>query len=274
MEWMKRKMSETSEGRNIPIAEQFYSVQGEGPYAGTPSVFLRLAGCNLSCGLTESNISEFEKGQDPESGAEWICDTIDVWRSAERTPTPAELVNEWEARGWLSSLSERAHLVLTGGEPMIKKNQDAFLSLMTELLRRNIVPFVEVETNGTVLPQRDIRPYVNQWNASVKLSNSGMPAEERINSNMISFLKSVHNVQEGQDATFKFVVGPDTDIAEIINFTEEFNIPDSMMTLMPAGQRREQLAESYPYVAEKCKEYGWQFSPRLQVDVWGEVTGV
>ena len=33
----------------IKVAELFYSLQGEGQYLGTPSVFLRCFGCNFTC---------------------------------------------------------------------------------------------------------------------------------------------------------------------------------------------------------------------------------
>lgn len=38
----------TFEG-TYPIMEMFYSVQGEGHFAGTPAFFIRLAGCDVGC---------------------------------------------------------------------------------------------------------------------------------------------------------------------------------------------------------------------------------
>ena len=36
--------------KDLAVSEDFYSVQGEGPTMGAPAVFLRLKGCNLTCG--------------------------------------------------------------------------------------------------------------------------------------------------------------------------------------------------------------------------------
>ena len=256
----------------INLAEQFFSIQGEGLHAGTPAVFLRFAGCNLVCGGRENVTRDAEK-MTPEGDATWVCDTIDVWREVDRLVEPDQLIDEWETNGWLDALREEAHLVLTGGEPMMEHNQEAFLRVMTELIGKEVTPFIEVETNGTLLPEDDFGVYIDQYNVSLKLSNSGMEYDERINPEAVRFYTWVHE-DEGRDATFKFVVSREEDLEEIEKLVEEFDIPHTMITLMPAGQTQERLRETYAVVAEACKQRNYGFSPRLQIDTWDQATGV
>ncbi|MFG0252257.1 MAG: radical SAM protein, partial [Phycisphaerales bacterium JB038] len=42
-------MSTGADTTNLPIAETFASIQGEGKLTGVPSWFIRVAGCNLRC---------------------------------------------------------------------------------------------------------------------------------------------------------------------------------------------------------------------------------
>ncbi|MBO8477106.1 MAG: 7-carboxy-7-deazaguanine synthase QueE, partial [Bacteroidetes bacterium] len=39
------------------INEIFYSLQGEGYFTGTPSVFIRFSGCNLKCPFCDTDHS-------------------------------------------------------------------------------------------------------------------------------------------------------------------------------------------------------------------------
>jgi 7-carboxy-7-deazaguanine synthase len=41
----------------LQLSEIFYSIQGEGTHTGTPAVFVRLAGCNLSCDFCDTDYS-------------------------------------------------------------------------------------------------------------------------------------------------------------------------------------------------------------------------
>lgn len=120
--------------------EIFYSLQGEGSRAGTPAVFLRLAGCNLHCS--------------------W-CDTKYSWgQGVERTPQ--------ETLAGILAFRRSNNLVITGGEPLLQADE---LAELLALLPGSM--FVEVETNGTVPPPPALASRVNQWNVSPKLPHAG-----------------------------------------------------------------------------------------------------
>ena len=93
------------ETEKLRVAEMFYSLQGEGRSSGCPAVFLRLQHCNLLCGRDD---------------ASWRCDTLDVWRRGQAL-TFAEIIDSWRAKGWLAHLAANAHLVVTGGEPLLQQ---------------------------------------------------------------------------------------------------------------------------------------------------------
>ena len=81
-----------NEARVIRISEIFQSVQGEGRFTGTPSVFIRTSGCNLRCWFCDTRYASWE----PE-GDSWEVSTI------------VAAATKWNTE----------HVVITGGEPMI-----------------------------------------------------------------------------------------------------------------------------------------------------------
>lgn len=254
---------------NVAVAEDFYTVQGEGEYVGTPAVFLRLAGCNLSCGFVGRSVQDVDPAEDdPVDGATWICDTADVWRQADSAPTPQELKERWQDEGWLEHIRDGAHIVLTGGEPTLEKHQKSFVEFYGKLLKDDVVPFVEVETNGTIEPGSEFDRYVNQYNVSVKLSNSGHDASERLKDEPMAWHA------ENDSSTFKFVVSRELDIKEVREIQMKYGIENEDVLLMPAGLSQEQLSETYPSVVELCKKEGYRFSQRLHVTIYDQMTGV
>jgi len=113
---------ELNEDGKLAIQEIFYTLQGEGPYAGLPSVFIRLAGCNLACTFCDT---EFESQIDNRM--------VDI-----------EVANM--ARSHLTRCADGSRLVvLTGGEPLRQR----IAPLVQSLIALGI-DIVQVETAGTL----------------------------------------------------------------------------------------------------------------------------
>ncbi|HXU50202.1 MAG TPA: 7-carboxy-7-deazaguanine synthase QueE, partial [Candidatus Binatia bacterium] len=117
----------------MKISEIFYSVQGEGMLTGVPSVFVRTSGCNLRCTWCDTPYTSWQ----PE-GEERTIDSI------------VREVNGYNA----------AHVVITGGEPMIAPA----IAELTQALTQHIT----IETAGTVFV--DVR--CDLMSISPKLANS------------------------------------------------------------------------------------------------------
>ena len=244
---------------SLVYCEDFYSVQGEGVSAGVPAVFLRLAGCNLDClGFSY---------KDPETGEHLGCDSKAVWRRGKKIEF-VDLLQRWRSNGWLSALQQGAHLVITGGEPVVQQTQlMAFIDALDAEAKCPV--YIEIETNGTLLLDLPLCQRLNQINVSPKLSNSG---ESRAKARVPEVLSQL---SASNKTHFKFVVSEPVNINEILeHYVEPYKIPTSRVWLMPEGGTREQLQAKQAWVVEQCKTHLFRFSPRLQVAIWDEVTGV
>ena len=155
----------------LSVSEIFHSVQGEGPRAGYPVVFLRTAGCNLRC--------------------TW-CDTpyaLEL-RQGERR-SPADVATEIKA-------FDCPHLVITGGEPMIQQ------AALAEVLKELPGFFVEIETNGGFASEID--QYIDQYNCSPKLPGSGNKAYElKLPPNEKTWYKFVVDNESDLDETLQYI---------------------------------------------------------------------
>lgn len=242
----------------LSIAESFYSIQGEGQFAGTPAVFIRLAGCNLSCG----GVRTIQTGE-LDSGATWRCDTIEVWTRGGATTGEALLENIAQ-RGWLHRLKDGAHLVITGGEPLL---QSEAVSRLLEALP--IQPFVEVETNGTILPAPILDEFVSSYNVSPKLSNSGMSEQQRLIPDALRWFAGSPKTR------FKFVVTCAEDWEELERqILLPYSISAKKVWLMAGADSQAALHRIGPVVAELALQRGVHYSPRLHIELWDQKTGV
>lgn len=124
--------------RSLFVTSMFFTLQGEGPYAGMPALFIRLTKCNLACSFCDTF---FDDGD---------------WMTFEEIETKAvqTIFNYWKDRGqavpeWVSNnglpFFPNIVLVITGGEPTLQAN-------LTEFLRAQVSRFkgVQIESNGTI----------------------------------------------------------------------------------------------------------------------------
>ena len=222
--------------------EIFHSLQGEGALIGTPSVFLRLALCNLVC--------------------TW-CDTKYTWdwRHYDYSSEVMELsLEEVEQRilryGCL-------HLVITGGEPLLQQKKLAYLVCS---LKQQGFSF-EVETNGTIVPVPQLLQDIDQWNVSPKLATSGNSLHRREITQALSCFGQLPN------AYFKFVIVAKEDLIEVSTLVRKYNVPRERVVLMPEGRSVAELQERSSWLSQVCVEEGFRFTPRLHVLLWGDKRG-
>ncbi|HLW38703.1 MAG TPA: 7-carboxy-7-deazaguanine synthase QueE [Candidatus Eremiobacteraceae bacterium] len=100
----------------LQLAEIFYSIQGEGEFTGTPAVFVRLAGCNLSCDFCDTDYS-----------LKFFASVDDVVAKVRELGKDCPMV------------------VLTGGEPLAQREAADLIEALRRDGRR-----VHIESNGTI----------------------------------------------------------------------------------------------------------------------------
>lgn len=249
------------------VSEYFYSIQGEGPTAGVPSLFIRLANCNFMCGGFGG---ELVGTKNEGSEVTWWCDTEPVWKSGTDYDTANDFLQEVFAKfeGLLTLIKERrAHIIITGGEPTLPTNMRSFNQIRQWFADRRIDPYYEIETNASIPVLYE--KLFHQVNASPKLANSGMPESLRYNKKAIDLINAHPN------GWFKFVVNTKDDIQEIkADWINRFGVNPKRIILMPGVDKFEDLQRTSLFAAEAAIENGWRWTTRAQVLCWDQTTGV
>lgn len=111
----------TGDGSQLEVKHLFATLQGEGPFVGHPSVFIRLGGCNLACMFCDTNFEDFDTRS--------VADIITQAK---------ELAADGQGR------RVRDLIVITGGEPFRQNIVPLCEALLAEGFR------VQIETNGTL----------------------------------------------------------------------------------------------------------------------------
>lgn len=108
----------------LQLSEIFYSIQGEGTWTGTPAVFVRLAGCNLTCDFCDTDYS------------------LKFFASVDDVVTRVRELG-----------GECPMVILTGGEPLAQAQTLDLITALQQDGRR-----VHLESNGTIFT--DLQPDV------------------------------------------------------------------------------------------------------------------
>ena len=222
------------------IAELFHSIQGEGEFAGTPTVFVRTTGCNLRC---------------------WFCDTrFTSWQ-------PQGVGYEWQDVLEQVLDYDCEHVDVTGGEPLLQPDVVPLTQALTEARR-----FVTIETAGTVY-----RPvHADLMSISPKLANSRPPSgtwaerHERLRENrdVMARLCDEYPYQ------LKFVIDHPHDVEQVERWLRRFpQIADDKVWLMPQAVTEHQLRDKTSWLHELAAAHGWRVSPRLHIELFGNVPG-
>ncbi|QCI25047.1 7-carboxy-7-deazaguanine synthase QueE [Buchnera aphidicola (Rhopalosiphum padi)] len=131
---------------HYPINEIFQTIQGEGYYAGTPSIFIRLQGCPVHCKWCDTKYTWECNNQDQISYEKMI-----MKKKSNRTwsyMNSKEIILIIKTKKWTAK-----HVVITGGEPCLYD----LLEITKELEKKDYK--CQIETSGTEL----IRCSLNTW---------------------------------------------------------------------------------------------------------------
>jgi 7-carboxy-7-deazaguanine synthase len=171
-----------TQGIQLPIMEDFYTIQGEGFHSGTASYFIRIGGCDVGC--------------------HW-CDVKESWDAEKHPVTDVKKLVE-------RVLTYSKTIVLTGGEPLMWN-----LNYLTDLLKQNDCT-VHIETSGAypvsgkldwiclspkknMLPTDEIYPLANELKVIIYNQHDFIFAEqqaEKVSQNCMLFLQAEWSKRE------------------------------------------------------------------------------
>jgi 7-carboxy-7-deazaguanine synthase len=293
----------------ITYTEIFYSLQGEGRWAGVPSVFFRTFGCNFRCRKFGRPRDEVIEGHNPE-----VVDIIDMirrdperYKKFEDLPlvtsgcdTYASIYPEFKrfneqddvativqkmhdiipAHTWDRGWNDDVHLVITGGEPLL-----GYQRLYPDMIRQcraNGLRNLTFETNGSQELYPEVQQYLFEeftrygrdydhltFSVSPKLPCSGEPWDTAIKPEIVKSYEMVGMTY------LKFVVATREDVADAERAVQQFRTAGfgGPVYLMPVGGVPQVYNLNTQEVARLAMERGWRYSPRLQVDIWRNAWG-
>lgn len=299
-------MANKQEEKQYLYSEIFNSIQGEGFYTGYPTVWYRSQNCNMQCDAMgqkdptnpetwilpykDIDVSKYKKIEDLPV-FKYGCDSSYSWskkfRHLNHKATPTQIAqrlrdcitNEYNPNGSY----KKHHLCFTGGEPLLRMNQQCSIDVMKIYEQERDIPlFVTYETNGTqILSDNFIefyRDYRDIWGGELFFSVSpklkSVSGEENSKALKPEIVNTYYQVSEkGQ---LKFVInGSDESWKELERTIEDFrnhNI-DWDVWIMPVGATVEDQEQVAGDIASEALKRGYNVSARVHAYLWGNKIG-
>ena len=239
------------------------TIQGEGKLNGIPSIFIRLAGCNLHC-----NWKTEEGGISP-------CDTAYASYAVKNTQRlPVEEICAVVTR----NTGNIRHVVLTGGEPFLQAQPRPRIA--RELNHAEPGYHITIEPNATLYDE-SLAGAIDFFSLSPKLSGSVPPppfdkAHKRLRLNPEALNSLIlHARKYGKDFQLKFVYSREADTDEIKSLLSQIKgWKNEDILLMPLGATKAELQKNSRNTLAHCIKNGWRYCDRLHVSLFGSQTGV
>jgi 7-carboxy-7-deazaguanine synthase len=266
------------------------TLQGEGKLVGIPVLFIRTSGCNLRCTWNTP------------AGKVSICDTP----YASHYTSEVEIMETGEVVDVVrSNLGPIRHVIISGGEPTL---QTMPLVELARHLKKELNVHITLETNG-ILYIPELATHIDLFSISPKLKSSDPdekkntllehPVEQNYIRDHQKFRRNPGTLQKyinacmhtgsyygdepgspprrksNKDFQLKFVITRESDIDEIKqDFLDHllFVEPEDVV-LMPVGGTPEFLRESMDMTARLAIQHGFRYTPRLQIDLFGDTAG-
>ena len=251
----------------IYLVEHFYSIQGEGRYIGTPSLFFRFGGCNMKC-------EGFGCQEIASNGVKVLgCDTVYAVNKENflQNWIPIKSVDELLNILNLYELPSKVDIVLTGGEPLIYANEELFIEFLKKLSAHG--HRITFETNGSLHVDFLKYPIYKKciFALSVKLSNSNEPLNKRVRGDVINSIAT-----QAKEAFFKFSIDAESITLGLEEEIEEITMhaTNTQVYCMPLGASKQEVEANTEPLIEFCKSKGYCFSDRLHIRVWNQNKGV
>jgi organic radical activating enzyme len=215
-----------NEKKSVTLIENFVSWQGEGPDSGRRMIILRFKTCNLNC--------------------PW-CDTSIKMRISAEAPYQLSEIQK-------TIYEQKAGLLITGGEPTVKKHFDETVMLLNEL----DYPIANVETNGYQLDE--LIKIVNP-NARIKFIYSPKIFNE-------------HDLETTKFITEKFFSIPNVyfklvyeDNPLLLTYMDYLSnkCQHHRVWIMPEGTTRADLIRNSEGVFNACEKFKFNFSSRSHI---------